>query len=342
MDLSNLKSGLFGYNKLAVSNYVSSLESESNQKIQDLQKESKEAQDSLRGQLDALRAKYDEDIQKLNEKIDELTQERDLLRRDNDTIAETLLNAEEYAADLRNKADQRAKERDEEHLQTLADQQGKVGAIKTKLHTVLGDITALLEAAAQELTGKADALEETGQDITDEQSRYEPAPEEEAIEEAEEQAEEAEEAEEAEDAEEAKEVDFGAASGEDAEYAAQEIEEEVTEAYEEAADVAEETAEEAAEAAEETVEEAAEEAVETAEEAVEEAADVAEETVEEASDEAIEKAAGLAAEAEDEAEEADGSIDQWRKIYEQNQAESVSKFEQAAGEIAEKASVKFE
>ena len=101
MDLSNLKSGLFGYNKLAVSNYVSSLESESNQKIQDLQRESKEAQDSLRGQLDALRAKYDEDIQKLNEKIDELTQERDLLRRDNDTIAETLLNAEEYAADLR-------------------------------------------------------------------------------------------------------------------------------------------------------------------------------------------------------------------------------------------------
>ena len=147
MDLSNLKSGLFGYNKLAVSNYVSSLESESNQKIQDLQKESKEAQDSLRGQLDALRAKYDEDIQKLNEKIDELTQERDLLRRDNDTIAETLLNAEEYAADLRNKADQRAKERDEEHLQTLADQQGKVGEIKTKLHTVLGDITTLLEAA---------------------------------------------------------------------------------------------------------------------------------------------------------------------------------------------------
>ena len=37
MDLSNLKSGLFGYNKLAVSNYVSRLESESNQKIQDLQ-----------------------------------------------------------------------------------------------------------------------------------------------------------------------------------------------------------------------------------------------------------------------------------------------------------------
>ena len=67
-----------------------------------------------------------------------------------------------------------------------------------------------------------------------------------------------------------------------------------------------------------------------------------EEEAQEASDEAIEKAAGLAAEAEDEAEEADASIDQWRKIYEQNQAESMSKFEQAAGEIAEKASVKFE
>jgi hypothetical protein len=38
MDLSNLKSSLFGYNKLAVSNYVSGLEKESNQKVQDLQK----------------------------------------------------------------------------------------------------------------------------------------------------------------------------------------------------------------------------------------------------------------------------------------------------------------
>ena len=36
MDLSNLKSSLFGYNKLAVSNYVFSLENTSNQKIQDL------------------------------------------------------------------------------------------------------------------------------------------------------------------------------------------------------------------------------------------------------------------------------------------------------------------
>ena len=329
MDLSNLKSGLFGYNKLAVSNYVSSLESESNQKIQDLQKESKEAQDSLRGQLDALRAKYDEDIQKLNEKIEELTQERDLLRRDNDTIAETLLNAEAYAEDLRNKADQRAKERDEEHLQTLADQQGKVGEIKTKLHTVLGDITTLLEAAVQELTGKAGALEETGQDIEEEKGRYEPAPEEEAAEEAEAQAEEAED-------------DFGAASREAAEYAAQEIEEEATEAYEEAAEVVKEAAEEAAEELEEAAEEAVDAVEETAEEAVKEAEETVEEAAQEASDEAIEKAAGLAAEAEDEAEEADASIDQWRKIYEQNQAESMSKFEQAAGEIAEKASVKFE
>jgi predicted transcriptional regulator len=41
MDLSNLKSSLFGYSKLAVSNYVSNLESEYNQKVQDAQKENK-------------------------------------------------------------------------------------------------------------------------------------------------------------------------------------------------------------------------------------------------------------------------------------------------------------
>ena len=77
MDLSNLKSSLFGYNKLAVSNYVSSLENTSNQKIQDLQKASREAEGALRGQLDDLRAQYDEEVKKLNEKIDNLIMERD-------------------------------------------------------------------------------------------------------------------------------------------------------------------------------------------------------------------------------------------------------------------------
>lgn len=119
MDLSNLKSSLFGYNKLAVSNYVSGLEKESNQKVQDLQKAAKETEDTLRSQIEELRTKYEEEVQKLNEKIDALTEERDLLRRDNDTIADTLLDAEEYAADLRCKADQKAKERDEEHVQVL-------------------------------------------------------------------------------------------------------------------------------------------------------------------------------------------------------------------------------
>ena len=89
MDLSNLKSSLFGYNKLAVSNYVSGLESESNQKVQDLQKAAKETEDTLRSQIEELRTKYEEEVQKLNEKIDALTEERDLLRRDNDTIADT-------------------------------------------------------------------------------------------------------------------------------------------------------------------------------------------------------------------------------------------------------------
>ena len=101
MDLTNVKSSLFGYNKLAVSNLVAGMDSDFNQKLQDLQKESKEAQEALRGQIEELRTKYEDEIQTLNEKIEVLTQERDLLRRDNDTIADTLLDAEEYAGDLR-------------------------------------------------------------------------------------------------------------------------------------------------------------------------------------------------------------------------------------------------
>ena len=77
MDLSNVKSSLFGYNKLAVSSYVSNLDNEYHQKLQDLQKESKDAQEALRGQIDALRVKYEEEVQRLNERIDSLTKERE-------------------------------------------------------------------------------------------------------------------------------------------------------------------------------------------------------------------------------------------------------------------------
>ena len=177
MDLSNMKNSLFGYNKLAVSNYVSSLESESNQKIQDIQKESQEAQGALRSQLDELRAKYDEEVGRLNEKIDELTKERDMLRRDNDTIADTLLDAKEYAQDLRDKADQRDRERDDEHIQVLGNQQAKVQDIDFKIRNVLESINTLLETAAKELTGEAEDLSQVGQEIDEEKAGYVTAPE---------------------------------------------------------------------------------------------------------------------------------------------------------------------
>ena len=52
MDLTNLKKSMFGYNKLAVSSCISELESEYNQKIQDLQKTSTEAQETLKSQME--------------------------------------------------------------------------------------------------------------------------------------------------------------------------------------------------------------------------------------------------------------------------------------------------
>ena len=181
MDLSNLKSSLFGYNKLAVSNYVSGLESESNQKVQDLQKAAKETEDTLRSQIEELRTKYEEEVQKLNEKIDALTEERDLLRRDNDTIADTLLDAEEYAADLRCKADQKAKERDEEHVQVLTMQQNKIEEEKA---IYVPSEEAAEEEAVEEETEAEEAAEETEEEAAEEKA-------EEAVQETEEKADEA-------------------------------------------------------------------------------------------------------------------------------------------------------
>jgi len=278
MDLTNMKKSMFGYNKLAVSSYVSNLESEYNQKIQDVQKTGKETEETLRGQIESLREKYEEEIQKLNEKIDELTNARELSHRDNDTIADTLLDAKEYAQDLRNKADQNARERDEEHHQVLESQKNRVMEIDTKLNGVLGAISELLEEASKQLSGQAEELEKTGQEIDEEKAKYEPE-------------------------EAAEEIAGEAADGEAL-------------AGEEAAFGEEEAAEAVAEAADET------------------------------SDEAIERAAGRAAEdASEEAEEASGTVvDQWKKAFGDNTPsdEAVSKFTQAAGEIAEKAAVKSE
>lgn len=343
MDLSNVKSSLFGYNKLAVSSYVSNLDNEYHQKLQDLQKESKDAQEALRGQIDALRVKYEEEVQRLNERIDSLTKERDLLRRDNDTIADTLLDAKEYAEELRSKADRKAKERDDEHVQILEDQKSKVSLIDTKLQDVLGKISEFLAVASEHLNEDAKVLAETQQDIEEEESKYVPA---EMLSGGAESSQA--------DAEEASD-----AASESAEEGLEGVSENAEDALGTAALNAEAALEGASESTAQALEGEAEGIQEIlnqgAEEGAEAAAASAEDTAQaasglmaeasETSDEAIEKAASRAQELEGEAKEAsESAIDQWKRVFgdRMSSEDAVSKFTQAAGEIAEKASVRPE
>ncbi len=339
MDLSNVKSSLFGYNKLAVSSYVSNLDNEYHQKLQDLQKESKDAQEALRGQIDALRVKYEEEVQRLNERIDSLTKERDLLRRDNDTIADTLLDAKEYAEELRSKADRKAKERDDEHVQILEDQKSKVSLIDTKLQDVLGKISEFLAVASEHLNEDAKVLAETQQDIEEEESKYVPA---EMLSGGAESSQA--------DAEEASD-----AASESAEEGLEGVSENAEDALGTAALNAEAALEGTAQALEgeaegiqETLNQGAEEGAEAAAASAEDTAQAASGLMAEASetsDEAIEKAASRAQELEGEAKEAsESAIDQWKRVFgdRMSSEDAVSKFTQAAGEIAEKASVRPE
>lgn len=339
MDLSNVKSSLFGYNKLAVSSYVSNLDNEYHQKLQDLQKESKDAQEALRGQIDALRVKYEEEVQRLNERIDSLTKERDLLRRDNDTIADTLLDAKEYAEELRSKADRKAKERDDEHVQILEDQKNKVSLIDTKLQDVLGKISEFLAVASEHLNEDAKVLAETQQDIEEEESKYVPA---EMLSGGAESSQA--------DAEEASD-----AASESAEEGLEGVSENAEDALGTAALNAEAALEGTAQALEgeaegiqETLNQGAEEGAEAAAASAEDTAQAASGLMAEASetsDEAIEKAASRAQELEGEAKEAsESAIDQWKRVFgdRMSSEDAVSKFTQAAGEIAEKASVRPE
>ncbi len=177
MDLTNMKKSFFGYNKFAVSNYISALESDYNKKIQDIQKESMDTQASLRSQIDAVREKQEEELQKLRDKIDALTQEKDSLRRDHETIADALLDAQEYAHRLKQQADERAAQRDAEHLQMLSVQQGKVKEFDSRLRSVLDEIREVLQTASDDLSEKAENLQEAGQSIEEEKGRYMPAEE---------------------------------------------------------------------------------------------------------------------------------------------------------------------
>lgn len=177
MDLTNMKKSFFGYNKFAVSNYISALESDYNKKIQEIQKESMDTQANLRGQLDAVREKQEEELQKLRDKIDTLTQEKDSLRRNHETIADALLDAQEYAQRLKQQADERAAQRDAEHLQLLSVQQGKVKEFDSRLRVVLDEIREVLQAASDDLSEKAENLQEAGQRIEEEKERYMPAEE---------------------------------------------------------------------------------------------------------------------------------------------------------------------
>ena len=339
LDLANVKSSLFGYNKLAVSSYVSNLDNEYHQKLQDLQKESKDAQEALRGQIDALRVKYEEEVQRLNERIDSLTKERDLLRRDNDTIADTLLDAKEYAEELRSKADRKAKERDDEHVQILEEQKSKVSLIDTKLQDVLGKISEFLAVASEHLNEDAKVLAETQQDIEEEESKYVPA--EMLSGGAESSQADAEEASDA--ASESAEEGLEGVS-ENAEDALGTVALNAEAALEGTAQALEGEAEGIQETLNQGVEEGAEAAAASAEDTAQAASGLMAEASE-TSDEAIEKAASRAQELEGEAKEAsESAIDQWKRVFgdRMSSEDAVSKFTQAAGEIAEKASVRPE
>ncbi len=169
MDLSNLKKGLFGYNKLAVANYIASLDSEYSAKIQELQKQSSETKETLHGQMESLRSEYDEKIRELREQVEKLRQERDDLRSSNDTIADTLIAAQEYAVELKARSDQRDKERDEEHLRVLEGQYGKVQDFSGKIHGLLEQVNEILQDVAGNLEKKEEKLNAADEEIVQEQ-----------------------------------------------------------------------------------------------------------------------------------------------------------------------------
>lgn len=129
-----LKTSLFGFSKTEVCDYIARVNDEFN------------------GKIDLLTAEHTNEKNELIAQITALNEELDKYKQANADIAQALFDAQQYAAELKAKADSEYKEAQDELLAIKETETDKLNTYREKIEKVRKDIVALLSDIDDKLT----------------------------------------------------------------------------------------------------------------------------------------------------------------------------------------------
>lgn len=152
MKAAELKTGLWGYKKFSVYQYITALEEEFSAKLLEKDQESREALEQERQRA-----------QQLDRELNELRQQYESLKEEHLLIANTLLEAQRYAEDLRSQtraqeqaACQQLQEALEDRRAVLAQYDDRLGQLRALFRTMLQE----LDDSAAQMEPRVEALRE--------------------------------------------------------------------------------------------------------------------------------------------------------------------------------------
>ena len=129
-----LKTSLFGFSKTEVCDYIARVNDEFN------------------GKIDLLTAEHTKEKTELMAQMTALNEELDKYKQANADIAQALFDAQQYAAELKAKADGEYKEAQDELLAIKETETDKLNTYREKIEKVRKDIVALLSDIDDKLT----------------------------------------------------------------------------------------------------------------------------------------------------------------------------------------------
>lgn len=145
MKAEQLKTGFWGYKKFSVYQYITALEEEFSAKLLETERESQ-----------AALAQERQRCQQLEEQLSQLRKQYEAQRSEQLLIANTLLEAQRYAEQLKKETDQREEQIRLQLEQTLARRDGELEEYAQQLQRLRENFCAML----QEMDGAAQQLEE--------------------------------------------------------------------------------------------------------------------------------------------------------------------------------------
>lgn len=137
-----LKTSLFGFSKTEVCDYIARVNDEFN------------------GKIDLLTAEHTNEKNELIAQITVLNEELDKYKQANADIAQALFDAQQYAAELKAKADGEYKEAQDELLAIKETETDKLNTYREKIEKVRKDIVALLSDIDDKLTSQTAETED--------------------------------------------------------------------------------------------------------------------------------------------------------------------------------------